>query len=125
MSFTIILFVCCLALLTPTFCYAYNQYEFLYSILENGSLEITEYNGNSENVVVPDQIDGIPVSSKVPLVSGRTLRVKSSPLKRRKKGRSGNPAERGPRHFIQITVQEQKQQELDLQILSSHHHSLL
>ncbi|SFB70731.1 leucine-rich repeat protein [Ruminococcus albus] len=37
--------------------------DYTYKLLDDGTVEITNYNGNDENVVTPANIDGIPVTS--------------------------------------------------------------
>lgn len=44
-----------------------NEADFNYKVLDDGEVEITGYKGKSPHVVIPDKIDGLPVTSIAPL----------------------------------------------------------
>ena len=53
--------------------------DYVYSILEDGTAEITQYGGNKKDLIIPDELDGKPVTSigKSAFKANRTVWSKS------------------------------------------------
>ncbi|MBR3475222.1 MAG: hypothetical protein IKH34_09200 [Oscillospiraceae bacterium] len=64
-------FLLCLALCLSGLCaYAeeperevYSSGDYEYAILEDGTAEITKYTGEAETLIIPETLDGLPVTS--------------------------------------------------------------